>query len=354
MSATLTTLVACEAVQTGLFNIFDNHKREASPLLSVLMAPENRSRIISQIVSPGGGKTKTARVIYDQRIRESDVRETITTGCTEYPNGDTYQDYTIDESAGVEAGFSVDLADLAVICEPNSDFLARKTMAVIDALVRKLESRVTSQLITNFGGFATNDTDGVTGSGTSAVKVVQTKNSSGDLVEDAYAEIMFTAGPSGSMFQSIPIVLGSNEIEKMFRKLQAACCNANGLDLATYTRNQMVFLPSYRVSELLANGNNDFIVMEMGSAFLLQYNKFGGGAKGLNYVNDESTVMGTITDPITGIEFNYKWVMAPCSESATVTISTAAQLEVLPDDMYQTGDRLEYVNGINRFRVTNP
>lgn len=339
--------MTCPNIQMRLNDIHSNYPSEATPVLSFLNSPENRARIMSQMVAGGNSKKKTIQVVYDQRRKESDVRETLTTGCTEGLDGDTSIDYTIDETDGVEAGQKFVLADLHEICETNEDFIARKTMSLLDVLRRKLESKMTFQLASEAGRFATNDTTGVS----SNIKSVATKDSSGRLIETALAEIKFSARQAA--FTNTPVVIGSNEIEKYYDKLYASCCNQYGLDIPKFTQGSSMFLPSYRLASELGNSGTDFFVMDMGSAFMLQFNKF-EGMDGFNTVNNGSTVQGTIVDPYTGLSFNYKWVYAPCGEQATLTISTAAVLKVLPDDMFQSTDRLYMTNGILRFRVANP
>ena len=97
------------------------------------------------------------------------------------------------------------------------------------------------------------------------------------------------------------------------------------------------------------NATNKFLVVDPGSLFLLQYNRLAGN---ISTIGDDSLMLGTIVDPISGIEFNYK-VIKSCTEKITVIISSAYKVVGLPDDIYDASDRLYKTNGVLQFQITN-
>ncbi|MDB5283612.1 MAG: hypothetical protein JWO06_2687 [Bacteroidota bacterium] len=359
MSAILSPLIACEAVQLRLSDIYKNQPTEPTPLVAFLNSDLNTSRILETATSPGMGKLRKVKVVYQPRFTEDQVSGTLTTDCTtDNVPPQTFFEYEIDPDTGAEWKQKFNLRDLIETCQGNDDYVASQIMAIIDVARRSMETDLTSALALNMGKFAKNDTSGVfaiDGSSTGrALKKVPTLYSDGKFNENALSEITFSARQA--VFKSIPFIFGTGTIEKYFDKLYAPAVTQWGLDLEKYINGKYVFMPSYRIGDAFNPdpSTERFVALDAGSFFILQYNKF-EGMEGLNDVNaaNAGLVQGIITDPITGIDFNYKWVYSPCGEYATAVISTAFQLASLPDDMYSTSDRLNGVNGGLIFQISN-
>jgi hypothetical protein len=107
---------------------------------------------------------------------------------------------------------------------------------------------------------------------------------------------------------------GHGEIGRYFNYADALGNSSDGgLDFGKYVaNNSAVFSLSQKMHSAL-NGNNatnKFLVVDAGSLFLLQYNRL---ADPFVAMNDDALMLGTIIDPVSGIEFNYK-VIRSCTE----------------------------------------
>jgi len=356
MSHIILPLIDCNNLQIQLNEITDKgqNPNEPAPEIQFLRSPQNTNGRLESSVVYAGGKVKGVQVIYTPRVGDGEVDTTLTTTCTSENNaGENSTTYDIDELAGAQYGENIVIADLTRRCQANTDWFAQRVLAIIDGVKRKMQIRVAEQMAALYGQFASDG--GETGlSAGNTLKTVETKfpvaTDGGKWNPEALQEIMFSAQNSG--FTGTPYVIGYGEIWRYWNYLIGlGNFSDGGMDFASWVnQNQAAFLPSLRLHKALnpVSGNN-FLAVDAGSLFLLQYNRFDDP---LAKVNDGMTQMDVIVDPKTGIPFNYK-VSRTCDEKINVFVSTAFKTVGLPDDMYSGGDRLEGTNGVLRFAITN-
>lgn len=357
MSYNITTLIECPNVMIGLGEITEKGLNpgasEPAPELQFLTSPANEKGL-QQAVVPGGGKLKTIQVTYTQRRLESTVATTIDTACDEAESpGMLSTNYELDETQGVQDAATYVVNDLARICQSNPLYFAQQVAALIDGVKRKMQTQVANQMSVLNGWFAQDGGEkNLTGN---SLKTIATKYTAsidgGKWNPEGLQEILYSAKNSG--FTGVPFIFGSGEI---YRYLSLAgdmgTSSDGGLDFAKFVfNNQAAFLQSYKMHNALNSNTsaNDFLVVDLGSLFLLQYNRL---KDNISMTGDDALWMGTIVDPISGVEFNYK-VIKSCTEKITVIVSTAFKVVALPTDMYAAGDRLLNTNGVLRFKITN-
>lgn len=357
MSHILLPLIDCPNLQLALNEITDKGGMpgEAAPEIQFLTAPQNTNRILETNVLPGGGKIRTVEVVYTPRTTEDEVGTTLTTECISgKESGMLSETYDIDENAGVQVDEVINFADLTRICKSNPEYLAGRVAAMLDGARRKMQSRVAEQMALLYGKFAVDN--GETGlSALNTLKTVETKFPAAQKATwnpEAVQEIILSAMNSG--FTGIPYVFGFGEIWRYFNYLNAVGNSSDGgLDFAKYVaQNQIGFMPSIKMHTALngASGSGaKFLVIDLRSLFLLQYNRFEDESQ---KVNDGFHVQGIIVDPMTGVPFNYK-VTRSCDETISFFISSAFKVVGLPNDMYSGGDRLDGTNGVLRFDIAN-
>jgi hypothetical protein len=351
MSHTLLPLIDCPNLQRDLneINACKLMPAEDLPLVNFLPSAINTNRILETTVSPGSGKLRTVEVVYTPRTSEAEVGDTLDTTCeNDNEAGMNSTTYEIDPTNGVIVKESIDFSKLATICKSNPQFIAERVQAMIDGAKRKMETKLSNQVALLYGKFVADGDSGL--SDVNTLKTIATKGADGKFTEDAIQEIIYSAKNSG--FCGTPFVFGYGDIWKYMQKTKHVCCANSGIDFASFmAENQAMFFSTYRIPAALADASK-FLVVDAGSLFLLQYNKFAEGS-GLN-LDNSFTKQGIIVDPVTGISFNYKVFLNPCGELLNIHISTAFKVVGLPDDMYSGGDRFEATNGVLRFDVVNP
>jgi len=356
MSVSLLPYVDAPPLQLAINEVYKLAPKEPSPEVQFLTSSINTNRVLETNVVPGNGHIRRVDVIYTPRITEGEVSTDITADCNDgLGAGDLTTTYEIDTTVGVQHKETVALADLKERLESDPAYFARRTMAILDVVRRKMATGAANQMAVLNGRFAIDNGEKSLSAG-NYLKTVATKFAAavdgGKPNPEAIQEIVFSATNSG--FGSAPWVLGYGEIFRYMQLMGSmGTFSDGGLDFVKFVNAMGVnFLPSFRVHTAL-NGNtsaNKFLVVDPGALHLLQYNKFNSPSA---QVNTEDLVMGIIADPMTGVEYNYKYFLNPCGEKITILVSTAYKVVGLPDDMYAGGDRLEETNGVLQFAITN-
>lgn len=358
MSYNISTLIDCPTVQLQLNSFTDKgqNPNEPAPEIQFLTSQINTSRILEQrVVDDGGTKIKNVQVVYTPRLLESSTSTTLTKACDAGNEAGALSTvYQIDPNVGVESVETIEISDLARICQSNPDYFAQRVNAQIDVAVRKMQTQVASQMALLFGWFATDN--GETGLTGNSLKTISTKYPAaidgGKWNPSGLQEIMFSTMNSG--FTGIPYIFGFGEIWRYWNYLIAlGNFSDGGLDFMKYVnQNQAAFATSMKMHAALNTagaGTNNFLAVDAGSLFLLQYNRY---ADTLVQNNDDALQMNVITDPKSGVSFNYK-VWKTCAEQINVKVSTAFKVVGLPTDIYNSADRLYKTNGVLKFAITN-
>jgi hypothetical protein len=319
--------------------------QEYTPLVQFLNSSANTNNILSKKISPGRGKLRNVDLVYTPRVRETEVRNDTTTVCTSTnESGMISETYTLDPSVGVSIDETFVASDLRAICKDNQTYFAERMQAMMNGLVRKLETRLTQDLLTLVGAFAEGETEVVNN-----IKTVRTKFSDGKPDTNMLEEVDFAT--MNAAYCSAPYILGYNEAYKYYKRMEVGCCADSGLDLGrALAKFGKIFMPSNRVPSVF--GTNDFVTLAAGAAQLITFNAF-EGAEFINTVNSGDHQEFVVTEPMTGLRLDML-INRPCGANLTVQFKLAYKLVGMPDDMFSIGDRYRGVTQINRFRITNP
>ena len=346
MSLAPSTLVPCEDIQGRLdeyINTCDSASlRESMPFWDFLWSPLNRTGI-QQLIVPGGGKTRTAKLIYEQRILESEVGTTSSCdmaceATTE--RGNLSASYEIDCS-GYVAEEKITPTDWREICTPNSVLFERKLQKLIDAAVRKSATGLTTQAASLLGGWAS-DVSGVNGSDQLVINTL--KPSTSDLNPGFMQDIDFAAMQSG--YCNGKVIFGQAQLAKAYGTLQAGCCSAQGVDLrAMLDAYNTAVLYDYRVAAA-AGATISWIVMPQAlQPIYLTMNDNDIPLQGANYYKS------VIFDSKSGLPMDL--VISDNCGVISMLVTARVKLVSLPLDLFAPGDRMEGVNYFAGIKVTN-
>lgn len=345
MSCNVGDFIACPAVQkviNGEFGTITGRQREPSPFTEFIVSDQNTQGILQREVSPGSGKLRSVTLTYESRFTEDQVSDDASIDCTggDKP-GETSETYSIDPSVGSKFKWSVDLSDLATRCEADSAYMARQVQKAIDVVVRDINTKNIEAAASLVGNFASTGSD--------AAITVKTKNTDGVYIAEAMEKVRFQM-LQNEYYGSVALFGGSELFSLYFSAMNAACCNSTyGLDLnAMFAQKNLVPFFDRKVDTLL--GTNEFFALVPGALQMLTYNRY-NGEKGIRVINQDTEKAGTIIDPMTGLEFDYK-AQYVC-ETWNFTVSLAHKLVGAPTDLYCANDRLTGYTGVNQFVINN-
>ncbi len=318
---------------------------EPQGFTNFVTSPTNTNGILQNKISAGGGKYRSVELLYTNPILESAISSSPAKLCTSTNEAGTFSHtYQIDTTAGVAYNEKFDLLNMAAMCKDNSLWFAGRIQAMMDGLVKKIGTTNATQLALLYGAFVSGD------SGVSAnIKTVRTrKASSTDVDLDAYEEIAFSA--ANNAYSTTPFIFGFGEIFKYTRKVAAGCCADEGVDYGTFAANHAyVMVPDKKVYTALG-ANDNFLMINPGAVQFLSWLEF-EGANGINVIDDQSYKQTVITDPKTGIRFDFQ-LKNDCG-TIHVNIKLAHKLVGMPADLYAGGDAFRGVTWVHEFAISN-
>ena len=346
----IASLVACPDLQDRINGYFGCDKAtmlkvNETGLVQFLNSPVNTNNVLSNTISPGSGKLRTLELTYTPRIKSDDIETTITReSCvaTE-PYGNRSASYTLDTTVGVQDSKKIRMADLVRICQDDQTYIESMLMAMMDAQIRKMDIIAAQQAVLLAGNFGVSEDDV-----TDDVKTVSTQRTGGGLSDDFVSEIDFASDNAG--YCMTPFILGYGEIYKAYKKLAAACCADNGLNVAALAQAVGLtgsFIPDRNIKTALGTAA-DFITVDPGALQLLTYNQFEGYG---NMMDTDIFTQKTIVHPQTGIKFDYQ-AKFDCGYWHFF-ISVAFKVVGVPTDLYYSGDIYDGVTGVNKYKIVN-
>jgi hypothetical protein len=234
--------------------------------------------------------------------------------------------------------------ELRYKCQSNELYFAEKLSQLIDAVIRKRETALYNSIVLQYGDFATDEPDV-----TNKIKTTSTADANNRFMPTAFEDIGTTAEYTG--YCGKPIVLGGRTMDKYMRAMNAGCCSLEGVDYGELASQYgMMFLNSYRADE--AFGSDYFFTVAPGALQLIEWLEY-EGPDGINFVDTEIYKQMVITDPATGARLDLK-INLNCDGKWHVFVRSYFKLVTLPQDMFYAGDRLEGVNFVNRWVISNP
>jgi hypothetical protein len=344
------TLLNCPDVQLELNSFFQtcniNTLGRESTFLTMVTSPENTSGI-NQIVNPGGAKTRTVILRYDQGIPVAEVEEVeecnLDCGATTQ-RGDASAEYSMNICEKIKVSEGYNVYDLANICRSNQDFIAARLNAMAGALEQKLAQKTAEEAVSLVGKYA-EDVLNVTGD----VLEVQTKKNDGSLNPYFLPNIDLASKQTG---YCAPIgIFGGAELYLSTDLLNVGCCSVDGIDLMGVMSRygKAVAWDPYIVS---AFSSNDISLMtQIGAMQLLTYT-VGSEASFSPLASGAATNFEVIplVTPRYGIPVDLT-VSNNCGQLSLV-MTTSTKLVAMPFDMFCTGPYTG-VNFVNLIQVTN-
>lgn len=345
-------MITCPNVQVELNQFYQSCDasmlREPMPFFDFLWSDVNVGNL-QQVVVPSSGKVKTVVLRYDQRILESAVSEVETCGNT-CSSETTRTDYSttieIDPCDKLQISEVMSANDWAYACQSNDMIVAKKIQMMVDALVRKMATRLTTQASTLLGKWDSSV------SPVTDDHLCLTLYNSGIINPTAMADVDFAMQQTN--FCSTTAIFAGSEFYKYSRAIQAGCCSSQGIDIASISAQYgKAVLYDKRVNSVA--GQYKAWVLQAGSLIPIYYTQNANGimegagaAVGGNAIIGANYWKGVIQDPQSGLPIDI--VISDNCGNVSIVLEANAKLFALPTDLFAAGDSM---NGVNFFAGIN-
>ena len=345
------SLVNCPDVQVELNNFYQtcdaSMLREPMPFFDFLWSDVNVGGL-QQVVTPGGGKIRNVVLRYDKRILEADVNEvsSCATVCTaETTRNDSSATISIDPCDKLMIEETMTAIDWAYACQSNEQIVAKKIQLMVDAVVRKMATRLTTQASSMLGVWQS-DVSPVTDDKLCLVPYI-----SGIINPLAMANLDFAMQQTN--FCSTTAVFGGSTFYQYSRAINAGCCSAHGIDISSISAQYgKAVLYDKRVQSIV--GADGGWVLQAGSLVPIYYtqnnNSIMNGianATGANVQVGANYYKTVIQDPQSGLPMDLT-ISDNCG-AISIIIEANAKLFALPS-LFNAGDDME---GVNFFTAIN-
>lgn len=345
-------LSECPTMQEDIAAVWTEEGRrpESLPLLQYVVSPEN-SRMIKQMISPGGGKLKTVQVTWNQRLPETEATEGVDilacTATNEY--GDNTQDYTLEATDSIGVNQLINKVDIARHCKDNSRYVQEQTIRLLEVLDRKVASVMATQVAAQVGVWGTEVSSfyTVTNSGTDLE--IATRQTGGQaLNEFALADIQQAAAMAN--YTGSIIGFGGAEMQRYVRGVMAGCCTQYGIDLAQISaQNGFAFAYDARLTAALGSNNLYNLITTSGAIQWLNFNLASWDGMeamiGNNYVTNR-----LVTPAGVDVDVTYK---DDCG-NLSIVANVVGKVITPPTDLYEASDKYAGVNYVNVVKIVNP
>lgn len=347
MSTATTSIVPCPSLQASLNDYFVSCHLNARPLplVEFLLSSENTSGI-RQLVNPSVGKKRTVQLVYDQQVPVSAVTtvDSCDLNCTaETQRGNLSEDYTIECTDGVEAEELITLTDWMESCRDNGELINSRTMALMNAVAKKVNLKTAGELNAVIGDWDTSvaeigtiDANGFLNLPTSV---------SGNPAPYTFQDIQLAK--EYTEFCNATFMVGGGDWYRYMRLIQSGCCADYGVDLGDlFARFGHAVAFDKDVNATF--GNDTAVILQLGSAQLLTLNYAmnmdAPSLAAINFAAASNYFSAQVIHPATGIPMDL--IVSNSCGNISIIVRATTKLVALPNDLYPGGDAMEGVNWI--------
>jgi hypothetical protein len=342
-------LVQCETLQEQLYDGWgvNTLKSEFTPILDVLVSPENKNGI-NMSVSPGNGKLLDVKVTYFQRLPTSVVTNGDGFGCdSDNFTGNLSHTYEMDSSDFEAYSESFTALDLERYCASNPEFVVLKVNQILDVIRRKVWAKSATQAVALVGAYSS-DTPNVTSDilEVSTLTGTDTEMPAPFTLEEINLATTLTGYPDSA------ILMADTNLWSYMRRVARGCCQTTGIDLASMLTEYGI--PTMYDREVItAFGGateNKSLIFSLGALQLLNYVE-APWRDGMPFVLQGSNYFQTTIYDASGVAYDLK-VSDNCGK-ITIAVKATTKVVGLPDDMFPAGDVWEGMNYVNTIEVVN-
>lgn len=309
-------------------------------LLDALTSSQNVDGTeVDQLYDTGTGKDNKVILKYFKPDSVSEVTETITNICTDTGAASAYVYDEVNLTLQVQSPVKLlTHAQMRGLCEDGATF---ERMKLIGSMFSAIEKNMNRQLISAFasGAGGLYNGGGVTGTGYTFLH-----QGSGELLQvdpEGYIDMMRNLMDTGMVGN--PLVVAGGIFAKFADYEKIGCCNNYGVD-----NSQLGDFGYYYDNDLQTvlsspSNGNEFLAFAPGAAQLVTKPMNQGQFR----IVQDRDLWDTITNPASGITYDFYKVFDPCAEGGpayTMKLALNFDLWQLPLDLFKVGDPRYAIN----------
>jgi hypothetical protein len=349
MSYISNIIQACPAIQSTIEDKWISQTPyEPMPLIEYLASPANRTGIELDIIK-GNGQLGVAEVTYFRRFLDSqgaaDVSFPTCTGGEKF--GNEKETYTFDTTKNVATPMQlVDTVDAINACADPQELLARHIARHMDLLRRLVAAQVASEVYLAAGNWSS----GVSGVVADEL-VLKSLKTDGESI-DPRAIIRIQNALQDSGFPMATALFGGGTAREYFQALQIGCCSNEGLNVAeALTTYGKAFGYDWFLKNVIGDENGWLAVMPQ-AVQLLNWSKANlNAAHGNLWIESSNYLLINMRDPQTGLIYDFE-ITNNCGQLSMRGIASVQPI-FLPNDLFQSGDHMQGVNGVAKGTFEN-
>lgn len=324
-----------ELAEVGGANSNALANRQPTGLLDALKSAENtQGTEVDRLYDQGDGKAHKVILKYLKPDSTSEVTDTVTNICDTEGEETTYNydEVTLDY-ASQSATKKLTVQQMRTLCETGNEFRAKIIQGMMNSVLKHINRTIIAPFDNGAGGLIGGN--GATGTSYNLL----------------YRNGLVQVDPEGwlTMLQNLmdtgmtgtPILVGGGNLKK-FADLQGiACCNNYGQDPAALGDVQLYY--DNDIQTVLGNassGGTDFFAFMPGAAQFVDKPLNQGQFREIH----EHYIYDTITDPVSGLTFDFNAYYDTCDRIWKWNMSLHYGLWQLPLDMFKSGDDRFKVN----------
>lgn len=320
----------CTAIQTLLNENCATRAAEktVTGYLDALLSPINTQNALFSYEQDPDGRKRDIEVQFTRRPLVSEFTSTDQLCPGPTTNEIVVDNFTVTPDLASYHAFNLDGYEMQQLCTGRNALLLKHITDTFTTMRRDINQKILALLV------ATGGTNGY-GSYTPGTLDFFSSN---EINFDAFAEMKDAMEDLGCLIAPF-VISDSQDIKHLARALSVACCNDAGIDFDQLSGDIRYF--NDKDLDAATAVADSVAVINPGSMLFVPYLT----NVGENEIIDGQSERTTITDPMTGLEYNLTIYYDVKCHKWEIQLSLDYTVAFIPDDLYKAGDDLEGTRG---------
>lgn len=315
----------CPKIQTNILRVFGNNaptlKRRKLGLVQMLKSSYNTSGF-EQLQPSGGVPGKKRGIVLTYQDAYCETAAKVARDCVVITDQEPQpKEIVIDvdenpwqmvDGTNKPLSLMFDENEMKKLCENDAQFMSDNVYSWMARMTDNIDKSLLAVMAANWGKFADGSTQKSIPLFANQAGVSTPLRSAVHVISNSYNDIVAPG---------TPIVIGGNLFNNYNRDTNGACCNNFGVQMDT--KGEWYYFNDQYADSIW--GTDQFGVFAPGAVQFVTWSRYKGREK-----DNDIFSRGTIVDPFTGLEFDFKILYDPSCEKWRVNLYLYGNLEFVP------------------------